>query len=327
MRNSIEENILKCQAETLIVSSEDLSILPEEGLAEMHRFLYDKCSASRITIVGLARDPFDYLQSSIQQYIKPGLTSLEDITENIYRNYSYQSCPGFGGGAANILMQIYLPSFERFAKEFGVQNCNFRRFEDVTKTGLANFVLCQSGDKARDKTIKELRSNSSMSAEAAALISVYNSENERYNGGKNVGPRNIELVDLLKSVSGRKAVFPVQISDSELSDINSSIDKINDLFGSELMRKLDRERIDASHANPLTFSKKSVSDIYRLIEKLMSEHNVNDALAVRYRDAGIKLYDSDPEVAYLLLKRAAEIRPNGKLIDQLLKGLERKGSG
>lgn len=321
MRREIKKAISDSTGDVVVVSSEDLSILPKEGLSSLRKFLSEECGATEITIVGVARDPFDYLQSSIQQYIKPGLTSVDDIIDNSYMNYTYQSCPDFQGGAANILRQIYLPAFSRFVAEFGRENCIFGRFDEVAKSGLANFVISQAQVSEKIE-LKELRSNTSISAEACVLIAVYNSENVRYAGGESVGPRNKDLIDVIKSIGGRKAEFPIKMTEDEFCAVNSDIDDINKMVEFCLIDKLNSERVFGGSEDIFHFSRAGLSNINKLIENLLADRSGDDALAVRYRDAGIKLYESDPEIAYLLLKRAAEIRPNGKLIERLLSGLK-----
>lgn len=293
----------------LIVSAEDLAILPQQGVQAMRDFFLD-VGVQDVTVVCVLRNPVDYLHSSIQQYMKVGLTSIEDVLNNDFSSYALQSCPNFAGGAVNILRQIYIPVIARYVSVFGPEKCRFLRFDEAVANGLSRSVL-EAGLGPDAPTIPERRSNDGISREAAVLLATYNSLAGRYADREKLAPYNMRLSKALQKVRGTGARFPISMSPNEIEAVNGDIATANRIVGRAVVDPIHpdafRESIELTR-----FSRDSLDSLMTILDELIPDSDTS--LALRYRDAAIRVGESDPEAAYLLMRRASELKPDGNVI-------------
>lgn len=236
-RARIRRQMMTAPESIHLVSAEDISLLTVAGLRALYNFLRDDCDIDEIVVVCLLREPLDYLNSSLQQFVKPGLTALHDFIDDDFANYRLQGCPDFRGGMANILEQLYFPIPQRLVEVFGRDHVHFVHFGTAVSRGLTSSVLDHVLPGQSLPWLQELRYNEAMSHEACLLLAAYNErEPLLFHDGRLNKRRNREkhVVPLLRSIRGRKASL-IDASRLDLRRINQCIAQVNAVVGSEIM--------------------------------------------------------------------------------------------
>lgn len=262
-RNKIKQFYSRRQNKLEIVSSEDISLLSIEALSDLKRFLFKECGFSKVTVICYLRAPLDYLNSSIQQFIKPGLTSLNDILNDRFDNYRLQGCPSFMGGAQNILQQLYFPIPEKLVQVFGRESVKFIKLEDAASKGVTAELFRQIGDGYELSWLEEIRKNESMSHEACLLISEFNDRNPLLQVNYKLNKqRNREkcYVPFVRNIDGRKANL-LNYSVLDLALLNSSIKSVNQAVDKELFECISFPEMAAPDSGFFHFSEKAMSII------------------------------------------------------------------
>lgn len=275
-RAKIREQLYKLNEDTIVVSAEDISLLSENALKEMKGFLISECGIDQITVVAYIRKPFDYLLSSIQQFIKPGMTDLDDITRNHYKKYSLQGCPNFVGGAQEILSELYLPIPRKLINSFGKENVILDSFEQSIKKGISQSLLEHIGLDSHIR-LKDVSGNEGISHEACLLLADLNNtfplldKNNLINKFRN---RNNNIVMALRCIPGRKAklILPGMI---DLKVINEIIDKENKFLGAEVFSEVTQKNINELYSKDDYFNFSDITKEYLSMHYRIREFNNN----------------------------------------------------
>ena len=222
---------------THLISSEDLSLLSERSLTKLRDFLIDDCECTEIDVVCFMRNPLDYLNSSLQQYIKPGLVSLDEIIRNSFLSYRFQGFPSFDGGSQEILSEIYFPIPGKLIRVFGKENTRFFSFELSKNDGLVRSLLSWLPGGSSQDWPRDSMFNVSMSHESCILLAEYNSRNPLFfrDLTLNRSRVNSRLVPILRNIPGRRPALLNQDS-IDLDPINCEIESLNTLVGSLLIK-------------------------------------------------------------------------------------------
>lgn len=245
---------------THVITAEDLSLLSYDALSRMRDFLVQECSVSRIVTVCMLRDPVEYLNSSLQQYIKPGLVALDHLTTNSFPGYQYQGFPGFRGGYEAILQRVLFPVPERLKSVFGAGNVEFFNFEDAREAGLARSVIASATPGRSLSWLQETRANQAMSHEACILLAEYNNRNPlfdrrgRYNHYRNSGN---PFIAMLRAIEGRRADL-VDASSIDGQWLKEEADKVNAVTGKVTMPTVGRGTERTNGRELLEFSERAV---------------------------------------------------------------------
>lgn len=266
-RREIKAHFQLSSANTHLVSAEDISLLSEQGLHNLNHFLRRECGVDEVVVVCLLREPLDYLNSSIQQFIKPGLTTLDDILKDNFGSYALQGCPGFAGGARNILAQLYFPIAAKLCNVFGAGGVRFLRFEDAIGRGLTRSLLACLPGEADFSWLEELRFNDAISHEASLLLAEYNNRHPLLLQGRKLNKqrnRDKRVVPVLKGLPGRRSNL-LDARGFDLEWLNGEVAQVNHLAGFSVMTPL--EAIPEKYAAPVdfTFSRDTVEALERLV--------------------------------------------------------------
>lgn len=294
-RKRIRENIVSRRDAVQLVSAEDISLLTETGLLELKHFLHESCGITRVRIVCYLRQPLDYLNSNLQQYIKPGLTDLNDLQNDAFDNYRLQGCPEFSGGAQAILDRLYFPIPQRLLHVFGEENVSFVGFEKAASDGLTRTLLGYVAPQEDFSWLEEKRFNDSLSHEACILLAAYNARQPlllgdelRLNRKRN---RNKSVVPVLREVAGRKPVL-FQPQAIDLQRLNDRIDELNRLIGEALLTPLESMPEKFLDVSLCSFSAESVASINALLHPEMSPLPSGGGIADRESvDATVALFE------------------------------------
>ena len=224
---------------THLISSEDLSLLSERALKKLRDFLVDDCKCTDIDVVCFMRNPLDYLNSSLQQYIKPGLVSLDEIIRNSFLSYRFQGFPGFDGGSQEILSEIYFPIPRKLIRVFGNDNTRFLSFELSKNDGLVSNLLSWLPGGSSENWPQDIIFNVSMSHESCILLAEYNSRNPLFFRDLtfNKNRLNSRLVPVLRNISGRRPAL-LNLNSIDLDVVNREIESLNTLVGSLLIEPI-----------------------------------------------------------------------------------------
>lgn len=260
-KETIRKELSTIPCSNIIVSSEDISLLSENSLSELREFLIDKCDIDNVICVAFIRNPFGYLKSSIQQFIKPGLTDLDDIVSNKFKKYYLQGEPSFSGGINEIITQLYLPIPTRLIKVFGQENVHFASFEEAINNGLTQTLLNFISDN--DFYLSDDKSNEGISHEACLFLAELNNRfpllNKENVLNKNRN-RNKDIVYELRKIPGRKSNL---ILSRHLNQdlINRKIQEFNSFSENELFHIITEEDMSSLYGEDY-FSLSKITTFY-----------------------------------------------------------------
>lgn len=219
-----------------LVSSEDICLLSATALRNLKTFLTQECNFSTVAVVCFLREPLDYLNSSLQQYIKPGLVTLNEILSDSLESYQLQGCPEFNGGLENILTQIYFPVPDKLIEAFGSENIRFIKFENAVETGLVESLLVNLSDSKNLDISYTGQSNQSMSHESCLLLAEHNNRHPLLLDDKTLNDHRVtsRVASVLRGIPGRPARL-INPSALDFDRINGGISRINSTVGFEVM--------------------------------------------------------------------------------------------
>jgi hypothetical protein len=150
MRADLERAVAAAGERTLLISGEDISVLPPADLARLRE--YFRRFSDKLAIVGYVRPPAAFMTSGFQQRVKGG--SVERVSlEREYRNYR--------------------KTFEKFDEVFGRENVALWKFDPASfPGGCAVRDFCSRlGIPLPAERITRL--NESLSREAVSLLYTY----------------------------------------------------------------------------------------------------------------------------------------------------------
>lgn len=209
IRNQIKQELTKHEGMTHIVCSEDLSLLSTYALEQMKAFLARDCGIEQIKIVCVLRNPFEYLNSILQQYVKPGLVCLEDLCAGYFPGFAYQGVRADGRwDYYAILSQMFFAVPRKLVEVFGGNAVTFLEMGDSMGRGLVQNMLSAAG--LEHVKVPEIRMNSSMSHEACILLGEYNNRNPLFSAEKGFNPARQQPsahIRFLRSLPGQRPLL------------------------------------------------------------------------------------------------------------------------
>lgn len=130
-RFELQQNLIKCPTEKMLLSGEDISSLSRDELISFTDYIFQTIPDVKVKFITYVRNPFNYFVSEIQQTIKGGvdieqslnyrlrqLTSLYKPTiESLIAIpgtktdlYKYEDTKNYNGGAVGHILDVLLPS-------------------------------------------------------------------------------------------------------------------------------------------------------------------------------------------------------------------------
>jgi hypothetical protein len=250
-----------------------------------------------------------YLNSSIQQFIKPGLTSLDDILNDGFENYRLQGCPDFAGGAQNILKQIYFPIPEKLINAFSPSDVTFIKFEEAIRKGLTREFLRYAVGERPFSWLEERRSNESMSHEACLLNAEYNDRHPLLLAGNKLNKRrNREkrYVPFVKALPGRKAQL-VNVSKLDIAALNNEIGRVNESVGMDVFALILSEPDGYAGNDILEFSADSLVVLKDYVGGAMPDGNMSIDKLRRLNRLVEKIRNSETGILQRVYKKILQI--------------------
>lgn len=234
--SDLEHAIASAGDRTLIISGEDIGILPRPALVKLHDHF--RSVFNHLTIAGYVRPPAEFMASSFQERIKGG--SLRDFDiEGMYRNYE----AAFGKfydvfGEENVLLWKYHPaSFP--------ERCVVRDF--CERFGI---------DLPRDRIV---RTNESFSRQVVGVLYTYRKFEKSFGMDSIRGSECQKLGRLLSDLGADKFKFSPEIVSPILQKNREDIEWMESRLGEKLQDDLGaphvgdvREEADLLNATPAT---------------------------------------------------------------------------
>ncbi|MGI9316594.1 MAG: hypothetical protein ACR2QW_04605 [bacterium] len=267
IKAEIREYFLSHSEYIHLVSSEDICLLSEASLSSMHSFFARECGFSDVRIVCFLRDPLDYLNSSLQQYIKPGLVKLSELSNDSLLSYRFQGFPKLCGGSQSVLSDIYLPIPSKLVNVFGIDSVQFIKYEQVAGTSLvSSFVKTAVGKNLILKPVAE-HTNQSLSHESCLLISEYNDKHPLISQDLVLNRNRVEsnVVKRLRKIKGRPPIL-IDPTNINLELINKEIERINSLVRSQILTPFDGIPDKYLNNELLSISDDSIFSISELLD-------------------------------------------------------------
>jgi len=265
----LESSFRKTSANNLLLSAESVAHFYRPDMLELAEWL--RGYAEEIVVVACVRHPVHALSSEIQQRLNIG-SVLEDLYENppFYRFKSL---------------------FQRVEKAFGNKALVVYDFAAAVADprGLTRVMFEQLGFDVGEQFRPRPPSNTSMSHEAALLISALNRSLPLLVNGSRNPLRKADEIQRLANIPGRKYAAPAAIYEKVIESMKPDLDWLVQRYGLEL---------DASYPVPggdyYHFSEESIEAIaleiaefarlrYGLMSPLIS-------LYTRFRIIGGRLY-------------------------------------
>ncbi|OGA47271.1 MAG: hypothetical protein A3G24_09155 [Betaproteobacteria bacterium RIFCSPLOWO2_12_FULL_62_13] len=150
IESDLEEAIRAAQGRTLLISGEDISVLPKVDLLKLRE--YFQPHFDELVIVGYVRPPAGFLASGFQQRVKGGSVARFNV-EQVYHNYKNR--------------------FVKFDDVFGRENVHLWKFDPKTfPGGCVVQDFCSRLDISFPAK-RIVRLNESLSRQAVALLYAY----------------------------------------------------------------------------------------------------------------------------------------------------------
>jgi len=252
-------NLLRSnQAKIVIISSEDICNLTETGLQRLKEFLGEYCQS--IQVVGYIRPIIDYMQSSLQQVIKCGITEFE------YPCYRYK--------------------FEKFDNIFGREHVLLLKFD--TSTLFNNDVVldfCHHIGVSIDPS-SIVRENQSLSLEAISLLYTYYKLSPEVNESTEATQQHYLFLQLFSNLGRQKLVFSMDLINTLLKNNSADIKWMEERLGRSLTEHLaDTTNGISSLDDLLNLSAKFSSDlklllISKLLEQTATPQTISDWIRI-----------------------------------------------
>lgn len=314
--------------ERVVISGEDISVLHEEGLENCKSFFLNEGFALKVLI--LVRKPLAFVTSSAQERIRGG-NYIED--KALFSGRSSQIA---------VIKQVFGDLAEFVPFEIACLHEN----------GPVGFFLDWIGI-ADQEDIKFVKSNESMSNEAARVINYINRQEPLLLEGKLNPKRTLRDVDLLRELPGNKFHISRQEMKSNFGRLHDENEKLVHLLGSEFGEEelkgtlfLDQKsdgfyKFDAHFFEKLSGivdklnspirelvrdyfvlnpylskgDRKRASEIFK--EPLDLQFDLSNHKTVdNLRDLALSVEKKDLKLAFTLMGLAYRARPNGKFIER-----------
>jgi len=201
-----------------IISDEELSYLPLNGVIKMRNFLVEYFND--ITVIMYAREPISFIPSIINEHIKYGATKI--------RNRTFSS------------ITYYINRIAKYVKAFGRGNIIIRSFD---KKHMKNndlfedffYSLNIKFDASKLNTIVE---NQSLGHNALTFLLEYNKKFPRFIGGEINKERGLAFrinifFELLQKINDKKFTLDLKFTNKEANAINKEISYVNQFLPEE----------------------------------------------------------------------------------------------
>lgn len=144
-----ERSISAARGRTLLISGEDIGVMPPASINRLRDYL--RARFSKVTIVGYVRPPGAFIASAFQQMLKAGNITSFDI-DRLYRPYE--------------------KTFAKFDEAFGRENVLLRRFrpEDFPERCVVRDFCALIGTTAPRRIVRE---NESLSRQVVSLLYIH----------------------------------------------------------------------------------------------------------------------------------------------------------
>jgi hypothetical protein len=184
MRAELERTIDAARGRTLLISGEDISVLPPDSLTQLRDHFRGRFD--EITVVGYVRPPGGYMASGFQQRAREGAVSRLDLARE-YRNYRQ--------------------GFSKFDDVFGRGNVHLWKFDPGTFPGncAVRDFCSRLGIALPVRRI--VRFNESLSRQAVGLLYTYYSLGTKHGFYAGRVPQDEKLGALLAGVGSDKFRF------------------------------------------------------------------------------------------------------------------------
>lgn len=248
---SLEEDCEACRNGTLILSGEGMASPGSGGtLRRLQAFLRDR--AGEVRVIGYVRPPRSFAASHFQQLLKGGRISTLDVAA---------------------LWPGYRERFARLDALFGRENVTLRPYDrDRLRDGdvVADF-LHLAGLAPPVGTPPE--ANTSLSAEATALLYLQRSRGEGFPAGfPGALQRNAEFIRRLRTIGQRKFDFSQGLWAPVLEANRADLDWMEDRLGTSLPDRADPRAILIGAERDLTGT---AMQSYAALEELVASSIVD----------------------------------------------------
>jgi len=219
MRGRLERSVAEAGKRTLIVSGEDIGVLPPEGLARIRDWF--RARFDELTVVSYVRPPAGFMASGFQQRVKSGV-ARQIRPDREYRNYRK-----FFGALDDV---------------FGRENVHLWKFDPAAfPEGCAVRDFCSRLDIALPAR-RIVRLNESLTRQAVALLYNYGRIGSKLGFTAMRAPEGHKLGMLLAKAGGEKFRFSPDIVAPVLARNRADIEWMEARLGQSLDEHLGEHR-------------------------------------------------------------------------------------
>lgn len=244
VENGLRASIDSTNGKTLIVSGEDIGVLPETSLLAIKE--YFQKFFDEIMIVAYVRPPAGFITSAFQQRVKAGRMSGVDVFSE-YRSYKNR--------------------FLKFDKVFGADNVQLWKFDPGEFNGgcvVQDFCYRLGINLHKEKIV---RTNESLSRNSVSLLYIYNKFKEKLGYDHLRAAAATTLTDLLAEPGDEKFRFSPDVIKPVLERNKLDIQWMENRLGESLYENLDTQRPNdvCDEASLLKISPGLVDKLYSLL--------------------------------------------------------------
>ncbi|WP_096788025.1 hypothetical protein [Rhodobacter sp. CZR27] len=253
---SLEEDCAASRNGTLILSGEGMATHAcDSALHRLRAFLRDR--AREVRVIGYVRSPRSFAASHFQQLLKGGRISTLDVAS---------------------LWPGYRERFARLDELFGRENVTLRPYDrDRLRDGdvVADFLHLAGLAPPAGKSPE---ANTSLSAEATALLYLQRSRGEGFPAGfLGALQRNADFISRLRTIGRRKFDFSGELWTPVLEANRADLDWMEERLGASLPDRADPRAIQIGSERDLT---RTAMQSYAALEELVASSIVEtDRLA------------------------------------------------
>ena len=224
VRESLERSIAESRSRTLILSGEDICVLPQAALMNMRSYLQTR--VGDIMIVGYVRPPIGYITSNFQEKIKCGLTDRLDLGEE-YSNYKSK--------------------FSKFDAVFGREKVHLWKYDPKRLAGGCVVQDFCSRLGISFPAARIARRNESLSRQFISLLYTYRKLGKKYGSATMTGPDSMKLSALLTGIGTDRMRFTAEVVNPILEMNRHDIQWMESRLGESLQEDLDEYRAGDVH--------------------------------------------------------------------------------
>ena len=143
----VKESINNASGKFIIVSSEDLSLLKCSEVKDMKKFLLEYCNVDNIYACITLRNPFEYINSFISQFVKAGFTKYSEITSNSYPSFTLNGADDNNYSAASLIYKLYFQFIDSYIDAFGLDNIVWLDYREARKKSIERLFFEKTSEK------------------------------------------------------------------------------------------------------------------------------------------------------------------------------------